>query len=53
MIHLPINIKIISFNALNAIAKVGETNFVKMYSDRIVEGTIVFSKYHRVIKCTN
>ena len=31
--------------------KVGESNFVKMYNDRIIEGSIDFSKYHGVILC--
>ena len=31
--------------------KVGESNFVKMYNDRIVEGTIDFSLYHGAIFC--
>jgi len=31
--------------------KVGESNFVKMYNDRIIEGTIDFSKYHGAILC--
>jgi uncharacterized Zn finger protein (UPF0148 family) len=31
--------------------KVGETNFVKMYNERIVEGTIDFSQYHGALFC--
>ena len=31
--------------------KVGESNFVKMYNDRIIEGSIDFSQYHGVISC--
>ncbi len=31
--------------------KVGESNFVKMYNDRIVEGTIDFTEYHGAIFC--
>ncbi|MCL2674054.1 MAG: hypothetical protein FWE92_01845 [Defluviitaleaceae bacterium] len=33
--------------------KVGESNFVKMYNERIVEGTIDFSQYHGAIFCPN
>ena len=33
--------------------KVGESNFVKMYNDRIVEGTIDFSLYHGALFCPN
>ena len=33
--------------------KVGESNFVKMYNDRIIEGTIDFSQYHGAILCPN
>ena len=33
--------------------KVGESNFVKMYNDRIIEGTIDFSEYHGAINCPN
>lgn len=31
--------------------KVGESNFVKMYNDRIIEGSIDFSQYHGAIFC--
>ena len=31
--------------------KVGESNLVKMYNDRIIEGAIDFSKYHGAINC--
>jgi len=31
--------------------KVGESGFVKMYNDRIVEGTLDFSQYHGAIFC--
>ena len=33
--------------------KVGESNFVKMYNDRIIEGSIDFSLYHGAIFCPN
>ena len=33
--------------------KVGESNFVKMYNDRIIEGTLDFSQYHGAIFCPN
>jgi len=33
--------------------KVGESNFVKMYHDRIIEGAIDFSLYHGAIVCPN
>jgi len=33
--------------------KVGESNFVKMYNDRIIEGSVDFSKYHGAIFCPN
>ena len=33
--------------------KVGESNFVKMYNDRIVEGSLDFSQYHGAIFCPN
>jgi uncharacterized Zn finger protein (UPF0148 family) len=33
--------------------KVGETNLVKMYNERIIEGTIDFSVYHGAIFCPN
>lgn len=33
--------------------KVGESNFVKMYNDRIVEGSLDFSCYHGEIFCPN
>ena len=31
--------------------KVGESNFVKMYNERIVEGSIDFSQYHGAVIC--
>ncbi len=31
--------------------KVGESNFVKMYDERILEGTIDFSRYHGALFC--
>jgi len=31
--------------------KVGESTLVKMYNERIVEGTIDFSKYHGALFC--
>jgi len=31
--------------------KVGESNFVKMYNERIIEGTIDFSVYHGALFC--
>ena len=31
--------------------KVGESNFVKMYNDRIIEGSIDFSQYHGALFC--
>ena len=31
--------------------KVGESNFVKMYNDRIIDGSIDFSLYHGAIFC--
>jgi len=31
--------------------KVGESNFVKMYNDRIIEGSLDFSAYHGAIYC--
>ena len=33
--------------------KVGESNLVKMYNDRIIEGTIDFSLYHGALYCPN
>ena len=33
--------------------KVGESNLVKMYNDRIVEGVVDFSQYHGAIFCPN
>lgn len=33
--------------------KVGESGFVKMYNDRIVEGAIDFSLYHGAVYCPN
>ncbi|MCL2574050.1 MAG: hypothetical protein FWE34_05795 [Defluviitaleaceae bacterium] len=31
--------------------KVGESNLVKMYNDRIIEGCVDFSQYHGAIFC--
>ena len=31
--------------------KVGESNLVKMYNERIIEGTIDFSQYHGALFC--
>ena len=31
--------------------KVGESNFVKMYNDRIINGSIDFSQYHGALFC--
>ena len=31
--------------------KVGESNFVKMFNERIIDGSIDFSKYHGAIQC--
>jgi len=31
--------------------KVGETNLVKMFNERIIEGTIDFSQYHGALFC--
>jgi uncharacterized Zn finger protein (UPF0148 family) len=31
--------------------KVGESNFVKMYNDRIIDGVLDFSQYHGAIVC--
>jgi hypothetical protein len=31
--------------------KVGESNLVKMYNDRIIEGSVDFSQYHGAIFC--
>lgn len=31
--------------------KVGESNLVKMYNDRILEGSVDFSQYHGAIFC--
>ena len=33
--------------------KVGETNFVKMYNDRIIDGSIDFSLYLGAVFCPN
>ena len=33
--------------------KVGESNFVKMYNDRIIDGCVDFSLYHGAIICPN
>ena len=33
--------------------KVGDSNFVKMYNDRIIDGAIDFSKRHGAIFCPN
>ena len=33
--------------------KVGNTNLVKMYNERIIEGSIDFSEYHGALFCPN
>jgi len=33
--------------------KVGASNFVKMYNDRIIDGCIDFSQYHGAVFCPN
>ena len=33
--------------------KIGKSNLVKMYNDRITQGNIDFSKYHGVLLCPN
>ncbi len=33
--------------------KVGESNLVKMYNDRIIEGTINFNEFHGALFCPN
>ena len=33
--------------------KVGKSNFVKMYNERIIDGVLDFSKYHGAIFCPN
>ena len=33
--------------------KVGESNFVKMYNDRILQGAMDFSQYHGALFCPN
>lgn len=33
--------------------KVGESNFFKMYNDRIIKGSIDFSQYHGALFCPN
>ena len=33
--------------------KVGESNLVKLYNDRIIDGTIDFSHYHGALFCPN
>jgi hypothetical protein len=33
--------------------KVGESNLVKMYNDRIIEGTVDFSLFHGALFCPN
>lgn len=33
--------------------KVGESNLVKMYNERIIEGSIDFSLYHGALYCPN
>ena len=33
--------------------KVGESNLVKLYNDRIIEGTIDFSIFHGALFCPN
>jgi uncharacterized protein YlaI len=43
-------------NCKNFIAhyqKVGESNFVKMYNERIIDGVLDFSKHHGAIFCPN
>ncbi|MCL2617871.1 MAG: hypothetical protein FWD98_02335 [Defluviitaleaceae bacterium] len=31
--------------------KVGESNFVKMYNDRIIDGCVDFAQYHGAVFC--
>ena len=33
--------------------KVGESNFVKMYNDRIIDGAVDFSGYHGAVFCVS
>ena len=33
--------------------KVGESNFVKMYNERIIDGSIDFSQHHGALFCPN
>ena len=33
--------------------KVGESNLVKLYNDRIIDGSIDFSQYHGALFCPN
>ena len=33
--------------------KVGESGFVKMYNERIINGTLDFSQYHGAVFCPN
>jgi len=33
--------------------KVGESNFVKMYNERIIDGVLDFSQHHGAIFCPN
>jgi predicted RNA-binding Zn-ribbon protein involved in translation (DUF1610 family) len=33
--------------------KVGESNLVKMYNERIIDGAIDFSQYHGAVFCPN
>ena len=33
--------------------KMGESGFVKMYNERIIDGTLDFSQYHGAIFCPN
>ena len=40
-------------NFIATYQKVGESNFVKMYNDRIIDGVLDFSKYHGAIYCPN
>ena len=40
-------------NFIATYQKVGDSNFVKMYNDRIIEGALDFSKYLGAIYCPN
>ena len=49
-------LKVVCANCKHFIAKyqkVGQSNFVKMYNDRIIEGVLDFSQYHGAIFCPN